>query len=450
MPASRRRRSIVSKSEARRRSTATRESRRRSASSLVSRSCRSQRRVQVPAGSAAATEPAVDIDPVHAALGEIEAARLSNRGFEVHLDEPYQHYQHAGRGDLVAFDRKHRALLHIENRTRFPDIQGFAGSYNAKRAYLAPELADRWQLGGGFSSQTHIVAALWSAEVLTTLRLREATFRALCPQSPEGFAAWWEGDPAAPTPRGSTSALVLLDSAGRRARIGSGLGRSRRRADRGSPVSWLRTRSPGSPRSRARLTLGGRIRGMRKDRRIAEGSDDRRGSDDGGRSARIAEGSDDRGRSARMAEGSHGWRKDRTGGEAHDHGRGLHRHGGGALGVRPVRAEWPARPGRRAAACPARCSPLPHTASSHDRDRGRTWSSSAAAWPAWWPRTSSSGRATDPIVLEAQNRVGGRVYTLRTFAPGPVRGGRRDAHPARARPDARVLPAVRAAACGRS
>ena len=49
----------------------------------------------------------------------------------------------------------------------------------------------------------------------------------------------------------------------------------------------------------------------------------------------------------------------------------------------------------------------------------------------------------DPLVLEAQNRVGGRVYTLRTLRAGAVRRGRRDAHPARPRPDARVLRPVR-------
>ena len=51
----------------------------------------------------------------------------------------------------------------------------------------------------------------------------------------------------------------------------------------------------------------------------------------------------------------------------------------------------------------------------------------------------------EPVVLEAQNRVGGRVYTLRDVRARPLRRGRRHAHPARARPDARVLPPVRAA-----
>ena len=35
----------------------------------------------------------------------------------------------------------------------------------------------------------------------------------------------------------------------------------------------------------------------------------------------------------------------------------------------------------------------------------------------------------DPLVLEAQNRVGGRVYTLRDFAPGLYARSGRHAHP---------------------
>ena len=45
--------------------------------------------------------------------------------------------------------------------------------------------------------------------------------------------------------------------------------------------------------------------------------------------------------------------------------------------------------------------------------------SSAPAWPAWSPPTSCKRQGHEPLVLEAQNRVGGRVYTLREpFAPG--------------------------------
>jgi transcriptional regulator with XRE-family HTH domain len=149
-----------------------------------------------------------DADVVHAAMGEVEARHLRRHGHEVLLDEPYQHYQFAGRADLVAVDRSRRALLHLENRTRFPDVQAFAGSFNAKRAYLAPELAERLGIHGGFLSETHVVVALWSAEVVRTLRLRAATFRSTCPDALDPFAAWWSGEPV---PAGRSSSLVLFD-----------------------------------------------------------------------------------------------------------------------------------------------------------------------------------------------------------------------------------------------
>ena len=71
--------------------------------------------------------------------------------------------------------------------------------------------------------------------------------------------------------------------------------------------------------------------------------------------------------------------------------------------------------------------------------------SSAAAWPGSSPRSSCAGQGHEPLVLEAQHRVGGRVYTLPRLRAGPVRRGRRDAHPARPRPDAGLLRAVRPA-----
>jgi transcriptional regulator with XRE-family HTH domain len=150
-------------------------------------------------------------DPVHSALGELEAVQLSGHRFEVRLDEPYQHYQFAGRADLVAIDHDRRALLHIENRTRFPDIQAFLGSFNAKRAYLDRELAQRVGLHR-FASVTHAVVALWSSEVLHALRIREMTFRSACPDPPDAFAAWWAGQP--PT-RGISSTLIVLDPTAR-------------------------------------------------------------------------------------------------------------------------------------------------------------------------------------------------------------------------------------------
>lgn len=84
-----------------------------------------------------------------------------------------------------------------------------AGSYNAKRAYLGEALAARLGVRRWFS-ETHVVAALWSAEVLHAIRLHPESFRALFPEAPTAFDAWWAG--SAPSV-GRTSALVVFDPA---------------------------------------------------------------------------------------------------------------------------------------------------------------------------------------------------------------------------------------------
>ena len=152
--------------------------------------------------------PRLAEDPVHAAMGDTEAAQLRRPGSQVALDEPYQHYQFAGRADLVAWDLEQRALLHLENRTRFPNLQDAFGSYNAKRAYLPGVLAQRLGLRGGWRSVTHAMVVLWSSEVLHVVRLREASFRAVCPDPPDAFAAWWAGEPRE---SGIASTLVIFD-----------------------------------------------------------------------------------------------------------------------------------------------------------------------------------------------------------------------------------------------
>jgi transcriptional regulator with XRE-family HTH domain len=150
-----------------------------------------------------------DEDPVHAAMGELEAGHLRRFGIRVSLDEPYQHYQFAGRADLLAWDLDRRAMLHLENRTRFPNLQDAFGSYNAKRRYLAQVLAEPFGIGPrGWASVTHALVALWSAEVLHVLRLRTQSFAAVCPDRSDGFAAWWAG---APPSDGVTSTLIVLD-----------------------------------------------------------------------------------------------------------------------------------------------------------------------------------------------------------------------------------------------
>ncbi len=148
-----------------------------------------------------------DEDPVHAAMTETIAARMHGRGFPVATDEPYQHFQFAGRADLVAWDPEAAALLHCEQRTRLPNIQDTAGTFNAKRAYLADALAARLGIRRGFRSVTHVIVLLWSSEVLHTLRLRPETFRALAPDGAVPFEEWWSGSPSA----GLHTGLVVFD-----------------------------------------------------------------------------------------------------------------------------------------------------------------------------------------------------------------------------------------------
>lgn len=112
-------------------------------------------------------------------------------------------------------------MLHIENRTRFPDLQDAAGSWNAKRSYLPDALGGRLGLRRGWASVTNVMAVLWSSEVMHIVKLRTATFRSLCPDGPEGFLTWWQGEPQL---EGTTSALVALDPwAVGRARVFVGL-----------------------------------------------------------------------------------------------------------------------------------------------------------------------------------------------------------------------------------
>jgi transcriptional regulator with XRE-family HTH domain len=149
-------------------------------------------------------------DPVHAAMGEVEARRLRGHGSAVSIDEPYQHYQFAGRADVIAWELEKRALLHIENRTRFPNIQDALGSYNAKRAYLPAVLAGRLGIERtGWDTVTHAMVVLWSAEALHSIRLHVDTFRSICPDPPTDFEGWWMGK--APASGRVSSSLIVFD-----------------------------------------------------------------------------------------------------------------------------------------------------------------------------------------------------------------------------------------------
>ena len=155
-------------------------------------------------------------------MGEMLATKLVGHGRPIAIDEPYQHFQFAGGADFLAWDLDRRALLHVENRTRFPNVQEAIGSYNAKRRYLPAVMAERLGLQSGFSSVTNVIAGLWSNEVLHAVRMRSATFRAVCPDDESSFEAWWSGSVVGG--RGSTSSFILLDPmAGAFAGLGSAL-----------------------------------------------------------------------------------------------------------------------------------------------------------------------------------------------------------------------------------
>jgi len=156
-----------------------------------------------------------DEDPVHAAIVEMLARHTRPLGHEVRIDEPYQHFQFAGRGDLVAIDHERASMLHIEVRTRLPNLGETAGSFNAKCQWLAAGLAPRVGLPR-FRSETHILVLLWSSEVLHTLRLRADTLRALGPAGGSPFAGWWDG---AGSLDGHHRGLIVLDPIDRGARI---------------------------------------------------------------------------------------------------------------------------------------------------------------------------------------------------------------------------------------
>lgn len=95
------------------------------------------------------------------------------------------------------------------NRTRFPDFQEMAGSFNSKRAYFGNSFAERAGINS-WRSETHVIAALWSSEFLHALRLRTSSFRGLCPDGSAAFDDWWRGVRAN---TGKSSTLVVLDPA---------------------------------------------------------------------------------------------------------------------------------------------------------------------------------------------------------------------------------------------
>ena len=148
-------------------------------------------------------------DPVHAAIVESLAARYVAQSRLVAVDEPFQHYQFAGRADLTAVDPAGPDLLHHEVKTAMPNVGELAGAWNVKREYLAATVAARHEMPRGFRSVTHVLTIAWTAECLHVLRLREATIRSLGPDVPDAFGRWWAGD--RPMASGITATVVIFD-----------------------------------------------------------------------------------------------------------------------------------------------------------------------------------------------------------------------------------------------
>jgi hypothetical protein len=112
-----------------------------------------------------------------------------------------------GRADVLAIDHDAASLLHLELRTRLPNIGETAGSFNAKCTWLGDQVAASVGLRR-FRSETHVLVLLWSSEVLHTLRLRTDIMRAMGPAGAAPFERWWAG--LSPDP-GKHRGLVVID-----------------------------------------------------------------------------------------------------------------------------------------------------------------------------------------------------------------------------------------------
>lgn len=145
-------------------------------------------------------------DAVHAVMAEVQARRFATGTRQVLVDEPYQHFRFAGRGDLVVVDPGVAAIHHSENKTRIVNVGELSGSFNAKCRWLAGDVAERHGIRR-IRSESHTLVLLWSDEVLAAARSLERTLRALGPEGVGPFRAWWEGAPMAGVHRG----LVVFD-----------------------------------------------------------------------------------------------------------------------------------------------------------------------------------------------------------------------------------------------
>ena len=138
---------------------------------------------------------------MHAAIVETLAARYAAQGRLVAADEPFQHFQFAGRADVTAVDPAGPDLLHHEVKTAIPNVGELAGAWNVKRQYLAASIAQRHGFRGGFRSVTHVAHDRLDRRLPARPPPSRSHRSAACgPDAPDAFARWWEGGAARAPP----------------------------------------------------------------------------------------------------------------------------------------------------------------------------------------------------------------------------------------------------------
>jgi transcriptional regulator with XRE-family HTH domain len=79
------------------------------------------------------------LDAGHAAIVEYTVGWLRRRGWEVLVEYGFNHYGERGSVDIVAWHPRFRALLLVEVKTRFVDLQDMLATF-ARKIRVVPEL----------------------------------------------------------------------------------------------------------------------------------------------------------------------------------------------------------------------------------------------------------------------------------------------------------------------
>ncbi len=88
-------------------------------------------------------------DPVHAAMGEALAGTLRRAGFAVGLDEPFQHYQFAGRADVAAWSPEPRACCTSRTGSASRTCKKHSAASTQRRRISPPSSGGEWASAAG-------------------------------------------------------------------------------------------------------------------------------------------------------------------------------------------------------------------------------------------------------------------------------------------------------------